>query len=204
MVTIFTPESDRASIVLVRHGETEWSRSGRHTSVTDVALTGHGREQARRVGQALDRHPFTRVLASPRRRARDTAVLAGYAHPEIVQALAEWNYGDLEGRTTAQISDEIGHPWSVWQASPPDPVPAESADEVGARADSVIEMLRESLDHGEDAVIFAHAHFLRIFAARWMGLRAGAGARLALGTGSISELGYEHGLPVVARWNMHL
>lgn len=203
MTTAFTPASDAVCIVLVRHGETEWSRTGRHTSTTDVELTERGREQARRVGEALDGHRFTRVLASPRRRARETAALAGYAHPIEVPELAEWDYGDLEGETTAAISERIGHPWSLWSAARPDPVPAETADEVGARADAVIARLREVLDRGQDAVVFAHAHLLRVFAARWAGLPAADGSRLALGTGSVSELGYEHGVPVIARWNMH-
>jgi probable phosphoglycerate mutase len=199
---VFTPGSDGACVVLVRHGETEWSLSGRHTSVTDVALTARGREQARRIGQALAGHPFTRVLSSPRRRALDTAAVAGYAHPEVIPALVEWDYGRLEGLTTAEIAQRIGHPWSLWSAATPDPVPAETAAQVGARADAVIGDLRASLDRGEDAIIFAHAHCLRVLAARWIGMPATGGACLTLGTGSISELGYEHGLPIIARWNM--
>lgn len=203
MVTAFTPASDGRSVVLVRHGETEWSRSGRHTSTTDVELTDLGREQARRVGESLAGHRFGLVLSSPRRRARDTALLAGYSDPVIVPELAEWDYGALEGRTTRDISAEIGHPWLIWTATPPDPVPAETADAAGRRADAVIARLREAAARGEDAVVFAHAHLLRILAARWMDLPAAEGQRLALSTGSISELGFEHGAPVVSRWNMH-
>lgn len=196
----FERASEGPGVVLVRHGETEWSRSGRHTSVTDVALTEAGRAQALRVGAALGGRPFAQVLCSPRRRARETAGLAGYPDPLIVPELAEWDYGALEGRTTAEISAEIGHPWNVWTAAAPDPLPAETADEVGRRADVVIARLREV---DGDCLVFAHAHLLRVLAARWAGLPAAAGARLALGTGSISELGLEHGSPVIARWNMH-
>lgn len=201
VMTRFLPASDGPSVVLVRHGETEWSRSGRHTSVTDVALTWIGQQQAHRVGEALRDIRFARVLCSPRRRARETAALAGFDDPVVDDDLAEWDYGALEGRTTREISAEIGHPWSVWTAAAPDPAPAETARDVAGRADAVIARLGETIAQGADAAVFSHAHFLRVLAARWLRLAPDEGARLALGTGSISELGFEHSAPVLARWN---
>ncbi|WP_308492392.1 histidine phosphatase family protein [Microbacterium terrisoli] len=201
MTSEFLPASEGPSVVLVRHGETTWSKSGRHTSTTDVGLTAAGREQARSVGDALRAQRFALVLSSPRKRAHDTAVLAGFDEPLIDANLVEWDYGALEGRTSADISAEIGHQWTIWSAEPPEPVPAESADDVAERADAVIARLREVTSQGQDAVVFSHAHFLRVLAARWLGLPPTEGARLALSTGSISELGFEHGLPVIARWN---
>lgn len=204
MTTRVIPASDGPSIVLVRHGETQWSRSGRHTSTTDVELTLGGQEQARHVGDALRDLRFARVFSSPRRRAHDTALLAGYDDATIDDDLVEWDYGTLEGRTTAQISAQIGHPWSLWTAAPPDPTPAETAADVARRADAVIARLRDVTRAGKDAAVFSHAHFLRVLAARWVGLAATEGARLALDTGSISELGFEHDIPVISRWNMHV
>ncbi|WP_029146000.1 histidine phosphatase family protein [Microbacterium luticocti] len=198
---VYRPASQGRCVVLVRHGETEWSRAARHTSVTDVELTDAGREQARRIGAELVGHPFAHVFSSPRRRARETAALAGFAAPTVLPELAEWDYGPAEGLTTREISERVGHPWRVWTARPPDPVPAEDVADVGRRADAVIARLHEA---GGDAVVFAHAHLLRILAARWIGVPPGDGALLALSTGTISELGYEHDAPVLCRWNLEV
>jgi len=198
----FVPASDGPSIVLVRHGETEWSRSGRHTSTTDVSLTERGQQQARRIGDALSDLSFAVVMCSPRRRSRETAALAGFGDPAVDADLVEWDYGTLEGRTTPEISAEIGHPWSIWTAAAPDPVPAETADDVARRADAVIERLRATIDAGQDAAVFSHAHFLRVLAARWLRLPSAEGARFALDAGGIGELGFEHDAHVIARWNL--
>ena len=128
MANRLLPASDGPSIVLVRHGETEWSRSGRHTSTTDVDLTDTGRRQARRIGDALRDIRFALVLCSPRRRSRQTAVLAGYDEAVVDDDLVEWDYGAIEGRTTQEISAEVGHRWRVWTAAAPDPVPDETPE----------------------------------------------------------------------------
>jgi probable phosphoglycerate mutase len=196
------PSPAGPSIVLVRHGETEWSRDHRHTSVTDVELTDLGREQARRVGAVLGGSRFGLVVSSPRMRALRTAALAGFDAPTVLDDLAEWAYGDIEGRTTQEISAEVGHPWSVWTARSPDPVPAESVEELGRRADAVVARLRTATDGGADVLVFSHAHFVRVLACRWVELPALAGRRLALSTGSIGTLGFEHAAPVITRWNL--
>lgn len=204
MAQRFLPASEGPSIVLVRHGETAWSRSGRHTSTTDVTLTSAGEQQARRIGQALGALHFGLVMCSPRRRSHDTAALAGFTEPVVDDDLVEWDYGALEGRTTPEISAEIGHPWSIWTARTPDPVPAETAADVAARADAVIARLRTVTARGQDAAVFSHAHFLRVLAARWLDLAPTEGARFALEAGGIGELGFEHDAPVIARWNVRV
>jgi probable phosphoglycerate mutase len=204
MTTHFLPASSGPSVVLVRHGETAWSLSGRHTSTTDVTLTATGEQQSRRIGEALRGMHFAQVLCSPRRRSRDTAKLAGFDEVDVDPDLAEWDYGVLEGRTTREISAEIGHPWSLWTAHAPDPVPAETPADVARRADAVITRLSETTAAGQDVLVFSHAHFLRVLAARWLALPPTEGSRLALDAGSISELGFEHDARVVARWNMHV
>lgn len=188
-------------IVLVRHGETEWSRTGRHTSTTDVGLTQLGRDQARRVRAALGDHPFSLVAVSPLRRARETATLAGHSDPTIDPDLAEWDYGPVEGRTTAEIAASVGHPWSAWTAAEPDPAPTEGIDALGRRADAVLARVRPHTDRGEDVLLFSHAHLLRVLAARWLGLPAVRGSGFALSAGSISVLAFEHAAPVIDRWN---
>lgn len=201
---LFRPASDGPSIVLVRHGETEWSRSGRHTSTTDIGLTARGEQQAHRVGAALGEMRFAQVLCSPRRRSRETAALAGFDETSVDDDLVEWDYGALEGRTTRDVSAEIGHPWSIWTATAPDPVPAETATGVARRADAVIERLRTTVEAGQDALVFSHAHFLRVLAARWLGLPPTDGARFALDAGALSELGVEHDAHIIARWNVQV
>jgi broad specificity phosphatase PhoE len=187
--------STRAHVVLVRHGDTEWSVAGKHTGRTDVPLTAQGRDEAERVGTALRGWRFVRVLTSPLSRARDTCRLAGFSdRAEVRDDLAEWDYGAYEGRTTDEIRLERPG-WTLWDDGT---VGGESVEQVGARADRVIAELR-TLDG--DAAVFAHGHVLRVLAARWLGLPPTAGALLALDPATISVLGYERERPVVRRWN---
>ncbi|MGH2698679.1 MAG: histidine phosphatase family protein [Actinomycetota bacterium] len=183
------------AVALVRHGETEWSKDGRHTGRTDVPLTEAGRAQARLLGEMLGGWRKARAMTSPLQRAAETCRLAGFAHTcETVDELREWDYGVYEGRTTAAIREEIPG-WGIWTH----PVAkGESVDEVGERADRVIERIR---NEGRDAVVFAHGHLLRILAARWCGQKATHGRFLALDTATLSVLGYERETPVVRMWN---
>jgi probable phosphoglycerate mutase len=182
-------------VVLVRHGETEWSNSGQHTGKTDIPLTDHGRTEARRVCAGLAGHEFALVLASPLARAVETARLAGLGDQvETTDDLAEWDYGDYEGRTTDDIRVERPG-WLLFT----DGVPGgETADDVGKRVDRVIERARAS---DGDVVLFAHGHLLRILAARWVGLAPADGRVFALDPGTVSVLGYERETPVITRWN---
>lgn len=185
----------RPAVLLVRHGETEWSKSGRHTGRTDVPLTEAGVDQARRLGDALAGWRQAHALTSPLKRAAETCRLAGFAHScEKVDELREWDYGAYEGKTTSAIREEIPG-WSIWTHAV---VNGESVDEVGERADRVIERIRAE---GRDTVVFAHGHLLRILAARWCGLTATHGRFLALDTATMSLLGYERETPVVRMWN---
>jgi len=203
---------------LVRHGETEWSASGRHTSRTDISLTEHGREMAAKVGEFMAGTKFAAVLRSPMARARETCAIAGFGDVAVVDdGLKEWDYGVYEGRTSAEIQAEIPG-WSVWK----DPiVGGETAEQVGARADGVIARALSSAFSGPTSqnrdvghpvgeaatgdvarvALFAHAHILRILAARWVGLEARGGWLFALGTGSVSVLGWERDSRVIQRWN---
>lgn len=179
---------------LVRHGETEWSRDGRHTSVTDVPLTAAGEQVATKLHDRLRGVDFSAVLTSPRRRARETATLAGHPDADVDPDLVEWDYGDLEGRTTKEIRETLPG-WSIWSG----PVPGgESADEVSTRLDRVVVRCR-AVDGR--VLVFGHGHSLRALAARWLGLPVPDGRLLRLDTATISVLGYEHESPVVLRWN---
>jgi probable phosphoglycerate mutase len=181
-------------IVLARHGETEWSASGQHTSTTDIALTDRGREAARRLHDRLAGQEFALVLASPRARARETARLAGF-DPEIDADLAEIDYGDYEGLTTPQIREDRPG-WSLWTDGSPG---GESLAQAGARADRVIE---RALAADGDVALFAHGHILRVLAARWLALPPERGGSFGLDTASLSELGFERENRVIQRWNM--
>ncbi len=187
-----------AEIWLIRHGETEWSLSGAHTSRTDIPLTDHGRRRAEELKAFLNGKKFAAVFTSPMQRARDTCRIAGYADVATVdEGLREWNYGIFEGKTTKEI--RVDHPdWSVWKD---EIVDGEPVEHVGERADGVIaRALAAAGEHGTVA-LFAHAHILRILAARWIGLPATGGSLFALGTGSLSELGFERETRVIKRWN---
>ena len=180
-------------VLLLRHGETEWSASGRHTGRTDVDLTDRGRRQARALGAAIRGRRFALVLSSPLRRATETCRLAGLAGVEDGD-LREWDYGDYEGRTTPEIRGEVPG-WTVWDG----PLPGgEHLEEVAARADRVVERLIAV--HGDVALV-SHGHFLRVLAARWLELPALEGRRFALDTATLCILGVERETRVVLRWN---
>jgi probable phosphoglycerate mutase len=187
---------ERASqVVVVRHGETQWSLDGRHTGRTDIPLTERGREEARRLAGRLARLQFARVLVSPLQRALETCRLAGFGDvAEVCEDLAEWDYGAYEGETMAEIQTQRPG-WSLWDDGPPG---GESADDVGRRADRVIAGLRPLRG---DALLFAHGHVLRILAARWLALAPRDGRLFALDAAGMGFLGYEHAVPVLARWN---
>jgi probable phosphoglycerate mutase len=182
-----------ARLVLIRHGETEWSATGKHTSVTDVPLLDVGRRGAERLRERLAGREFALVLVSPRMRARETAALAAL-EAEVDEDLVEFDYGEYEGRTTPEIREERPG-WSVWADGAPG---GETAEQVGARADRAIE---RALAAGGDVAVFAHGHFLRVLAARWLGLPATYGGHFALDTGSVSELGFERERRVIWLWN---
>jgi probable phosphoglycerate mutase len=182
---------------VVRHGETEWSRIGRHTSRTDLPLTEAGRERAVEIGEQLAGRPFTLVLCSPLMRARETCELAGFGEGALItDDLREWEYGKYEGLTTSQIR-AVDRDWNLWRDGCPGG--GELPEEVAARADRVLGLLREA---DGDAIAFAHGHLLRVVAARWIGLGVAAGARLALGAGGIGLLGYNREVEVLAGWNV--
>jgi broad specificity phosphatase PhoE len=190
-------------LILVRHGETEWSRTRRHTGRTDVPLTARGEEQARSLRGALDGRHIVRVLASPAGRARRTAELAGLRVDETDPDLWEWDYGGYEGITTATVQEERPG-WFLWDDGviPGDAEhPGESVEQVGKRADAVVARARPSLADG-DVVLVAHGHVLRVLTARWLGLEPASGRLFALGTGTVSVLGAEHGRPVIDAWNV--
>jgi probable phosphoglycerate mutase len=179
---------------LVRHGETEWSRTGRHTSRTEVDLTPAGESVAGRLRTRLATEHFALVLSSPRRRALHTAELAGFSDPEIDDDLAEWDYGDYEGRTTREIRVDVPG-WSVWSNESPN---GETLDAVAARANRVIERI---LDGPGRALVFGHGHQLRVLTACWLRQAPSLGAHLALHTGTVSVLGWERETPVLQSWN---
>lgn len=183
---------------LVRHGATEWSRDGRHTSTTDLPLLPEGERAARALAAALERERagrgFAAVLASPRQRARRTAELAGFPQAEVADDLAEWSYGDYEGLTTSQIRERVPG-WTVWTHPCPG---GETADQVGARLDRVVTLAREA-EGG--TLVFSHGHALRVLAARWLGLSPTEGRLLRLDTATLSVLGHERETPVIQQWN---
>jgi probable phosphoglycerate mutase len=190
-----------SEVVLVRHGETEWSRAGRHTGSTDVALTPEGETQARAVRTALEGRTFALVLSSPLGRARRTAELAGFPGAQVDPDLAEWDYGGYEGLTTGQIRAELGHPWTVFaDGVPAGATPGESLAQVSARADRVATRARAALAEG-DVLLFSHGHLLRVLGARWVGVDPRFGAHLALSTATIGRLSTEHDVPVIQEWN---
>ena len=182
-------------IILARHGETDWSRTGRHTGRTDVPLTDAGRRQATALAPALAELDPVLVLTSPLSRAADTCRLAGLGDRAVPEpALMEWDYGDYEGLTSDQIhQDRPG--WTIFEDGAPG---GEAPDEVAARVDAVIERMAGA---GGLCVAFAHGHVLRVLGARWVGLPAAAGAHLGLSTATLSALGTEHGVRALARWN---
>lgn len=182
-------------ILLARHGETEWSAAKKHTGLTDIPLTPTGRRQAKALGTPLRRRELELVLSSPLERAFETCRLAGLGdRAQVREELVEWDYGDLEGSTTAEIRESVPG-WTVWTH----PVPGgESVAQVAARIDPLVEELAALAG---DAAVFAHGHVLRVLAARWLDLPPEDGALLALDTGTLSVLGWERERRVVRRWN---
>jgi len=184
-------------IYLARHGETAWSLTGQHTGVTDLPLTDRGERNARALGKRLDGLEFARVFSSPSLRARRTCELAGFSGAsEVDHDLMEWNYGQYEGRRTSEIRAERPD-WELFRDGCPG---GESPAEVGARADRVVSRLRAV---SGNTLVFSSGHFLRVLAARWLGLEPAGGRYFLLSTASLSALGYEHSLcqPVICLWD---
>jgi broad specificity phosphatase PhoE len=186
----------RPELWLARHGETEWSRDGRHTSHTDLPLTPAGVEETRLLARSLAGVRFDLVITSPLRRAADTAALLGFPDARRDPAVAEWDYGDYEGLTTATIREKDAD-WHIWNHHTPG---GETAEQVAARADRVIE--RALTDVSERALIVSHGHFLRVLAARWVGQPAAFGMALLLGTAALSVLGWEREARGIRHWNL--
>jgi len=187
-------EDHGTEVWLVRHGETEWSRDHRHTSVTDLPLTEAGIEVAQGLAARLEGTAFDLVLTSPRLRARRTAELAGFTDAEVDEDLVEWGYGDYEGITTAEIQKTVPG-WSVWTHLTPG---GESPEQVAERLDRVVARLR---DQAGMTLVFGHGHSLRALAARWLGRPVGDGRQFVLGTAALSVLGDDRGTPAVLKWN---
>lgn len=183
-------------LVLLRHGQTEWTISGRHTGRSDIELTEAGREEARAAGRRLEGMKFDRVVTSPMHRAVETCRLAGFGDGATTDdALMEWDYGEYEGITTAEIQETVPD-WSLFVQGCPG---GESAADVGARVDPLVDSARE----GEGNWLFAaHGHVLRVVGARWVGLPPEDGVMLNLGTAAVCFLGFEHDRPVITHWNL--
>ena len=193
----------RTQLWLVRHGATEWSQVGRHTSVTDLGLLPEGRVDAERMGERLTGEHFGLVLSSPRRRAVETAALAGFATPEIDPDLVEWSYGPGEGLTSVQIAERVPG-WRIWTHGAPG-IEREGFPE-GETKEHVVERLGRAIDRaraaGEERVlIFGHGHALRVLSMLWLGAPVELAASFPLLTGSLSVLGWEKDSPAIVRWN---
>jgi probable phosphoglycerate mutase len=192
-------------LILLRHGETEWSMTGRHTGRTDIGLTAHGESVAAHLATALRRYQISAVFTSPARRAVRTAELAGLTGAKPDPDLWEWDYGGYEGRTTAEIRAERPG-WYLWRDGviPGDAAhPGEAIEQVGARADAVLARARPLLAEGDVALV-AHGHILRVLTARWLGLEPAGGRLFRLDTGTVSTLETEHDQPVITSWNVPL
>ena len=188
---------------LVRHGATEWSRAGQHTSVTDLPLLPDGEEDAKRVGKVLAEVDFGLVLTSPRRRARQTAAGAGFPDAEVDENLVEWAYGPGEGLTSAEIRQKVPG-WRIWTHGAPDferdgYAPGETVAQASARLAKVVERVRSS--GVENALVFAHGHSLRTLAMEWLGFDVALAKHFPLATGARSVLGYEKDNPAIIMWN---
>ncbi|MFF2331469.1 MULTISPECIES: histidine phosphatase family protein [unclassified Streptomyces] len=195
-------------LILIRHGETEWSRSGQHTSYTDLPLTSLGERQARALVPLLAERKIGLTLVSPALRARRTAELAGLAAPRVTPELHEWDYGGYEGVTTVEIR-RTRPTWNLWTdgvAPGPEAHPGETPAEVGERADRVLAEVRAAAGTAGDAdvALVAHSHFLRVLTARYLGLTPAEGTLFQLATGAVSRLGTEHGNPVITALNLAL
>ena len=183
------------TIWMARHGETEWSVSGAHTGITEVALTDRGRRQAAMLGRQLEGKHFARVLTSPRERAQETCRLAGFGDiAETEDAIREWNYGSYEGKTTTEIR-QVRPEWSIWKDGP---AGGETIDQVATRAKKVI---ADCVSFSGAVLLFSHAHFLRILASCWLGLKPDAGSFFGMDVASLSILGHEREARVIRLWN---
>lgn len=194
------------ALYLLRHGETEWSKAGRHTGRTDVPLTAYGEQQARAAGRLLAGHRFALVLTSPLQRARRTAELAGLAGAEVDPDLVEWDYGGFEGRTTAEIRADGRPGWLVFRdgvvpGSGPGATPGESLAELAARVGRVVERARPRLVEGDVALV-AHGHALRVLATVWLDQPPLLAQQLLLEAASLSVLDEEHDVPAIRSWSV--
>ena len=204
-------------LVLLRHGETEWSASGQHTGRTDIPLTAAGEKQARFAGATLADYQFAAVYTSPLARARRTAELAGYPDAVVDEDLAEWDYGPVDGRTSHDVSGELGREFQIFddgvRVLPPsaehgDERPGETLAEVAARATRVVARAEQVLagraggGAGRDVLLVAHGHLLRVLATVWLGVDPRLGARFELGTAAVCLLGYGHSLRTIEGWNL--
>lgn len=194
------PHAPSGKLVLLRHGETEWSRSGRHTGLTDIPLTARGEDLARRAGALVADYDFSLVLISPLARAQRTAELAGLSG-ETDPLLVEWDYGGYEGRTTKDIRAELGYDWSTFSHGViPGHTPGETVEEVAARASRVLTRVLPAMAHGDVALV-AHGHFLRILTAVYLWQAPRFGAQISLDAGSVSVLGFAREQPAILSWN---
>ncbi|WP_059012289.1 histidine phosphatase family protein [Streptomyces specialis] len=193
-----------ARTLLIRHGRTAWSVAGRHTGHTDVPLLDEGRAQAKALGRRLQQEPWNglpgaEIRTSPLSRAGETCELAGFGGRATAwDALREWDYGDMEGLTTGQISERHGGDWVIWRDGV---TGGETLEQLSARADEVVAWAREAHAAGRDTVVFAHGHILRAVGARWLGLDVTFAARLRLDAAALSGLGWAYGEPAIERWN---
>jgi probable phosphoglycerate mutase len=193
-----TPRTLTQCVYLVRHGETAWTITGQHTGLTDIPLTEHGREAARRLGPVFARHHFEQILTSPLMRARETCELAGFrGRAQVDPDLVEWNYGDYEGLTAKQILD-LSPGWFLFRDGCPG---GERPEDVGARVDRVIARARSLQGH---VALFAHGHVFKVLAARWLGLPVASGAHFIIDTATLNILSYYQGVPALKRWNARL
>ncbi len=198
------PGEQPGSLVLLRHGETEWSRSGRHTGRTDIVLTARGERLGARTAELLAGRVFSLVLTSPLQRARRTAQLAGWADAQVDPDLMEWDYGGYEGLTTNEIRERVGHPWTVFDDGVvPGATPGESIEDVAARCRNVIDRAMPFLATS-DVALFGHGHCLRILATVFLRQELRFGSQLLLDAGSVSVLGWQREMPVIKSWNRTL
>jgi len=197
-------DTPRGTLWLLRHGNTDWATSGQHTGRTDIPLNAAGEAAARARAKDLAGHTFALTLCSPLSRARQTAELAGVTPDAIDPDLLEWDYGAWEGRTTTDIRIELNDPaWTIWdQPIPPGDTPGEQAGDVAVRAARVIDRCMPHIVAGQDCLLVAHGHLLRILTATWLDLPARDGRLWALGAGGMAMLGWERTQPVISRWNI--
>jgi broad specificity phosphatase PhoE len=194
------PDNPSGKLVLLRHGETEWSKQGRHTGLTDIPLTAHGEDLARRAGGLVTGYDFSLILTSPLERARRTAELAGL-HAQVDPLLVEWDYGGYEGRTTREIRSELGYNWTAFTHGViRGQTPGETVEEVAARASRVLTRALPAMASGDVALV-AHGHFLRILTAVYLRLAPRFGAQITLDAGSVSVLSYYREQPAILSWN---